>query len=707
MKIKAQIGMVLNLDKCIGCHTCSVTCKNTWTNRPGAEYMWFNNVETKPGVGYPKRWEDEDHYKGGWELNSKGKLQLRAGNKVNKIALGKIFYQPDMPELDDYYEPWTYDYQTLFGPEKAHQPVARATSQITGLKMDLKTGPNWDDDLAGSPEYFKADPNMEKIETDIKANFEQAFMMYLPRLCEHCLNAPCVASCPSGAMYKRDEDGIVLVDQERCRGWRFCMTGCPYKKVYFNWKTHKAEKCTFCYPRIEEGEPTVCAETCVGRIRYIGAMLYDADRVEEAAETPEEDQLYQAQLDLFLDPNDPDIIEQALADGISEEMLEAAQNSPIYRMAVEEKIAFPLHPEYRTMPMVWYIPPLSPVMNYFEGRDSIKDPEMIFPGIDEMRIPVDYLASLLTGGNVPAIKGALYKLAMMRLYMRAKTGGKDFDAAKLQRVGLTENTATSLYRLLAIAKYEDRFVIPQNHKEQVEDAQSEQGGLGYDECAGCALAPQHGSMFKKAEAGESTNQIYAESFYGGFGVINFKQLTTMQPTLVTLSRLIDYPDEMTFATATRQNIVTGYPATVQKAKLLAAFDELAAQPLLAQQAHYAGLFEMNKRYTLYMSFYKMTDSRERGTILAKLKMMYEMFGLTTVSSELADFLPLLLEFLAYGHFADDPRQQDIKLAFQVIEDGTYTMLQNATAELDDPYFRLLQVVRAELRTCVETGVAAS
>ena len=103
----------------------------------------------------------------------------------------------------------------------------------------------------------------------------------------------------------------------------------------------------------------------------------------------------------------------------------------------------------------------------------------------------------------------------------------------------------------------------------------------------------------------------------------------------------------------------------------------------------------------------MTDSRERGTVLAKLKMMYEMFGLTTVSSELADFLPLLLEFLAYGHFADDPRQQDIKLAFQVIEDGTYTMLQNAAAELDDPYFRLLQVVRAELRTCVETGVAAS
>ena len=50
MKIRAQIAMVLNLDKCIGCHTCSVTCKNVWTSRPGMEYAWFNNVETKPGM---------------------------------------------------------------------------------------------------------------------------------------------------------------------------------------------------------------------------------------------------------------------------------------------------------------------------------------------------------------------------------------------------------------------------------------------------------------------------------------------------------------------------------------------------------------------------------------------------------------------------------------------------------------------------------
>src|SRR5690625_441418 len=86
--------MVMNLDKCIGCHTCSVTCKTTWTNREGAEYMWFNNVETKPGIGYPKRWEDQEKYKGGWHLKN-GKLELKSGSKLSKIAMGKIFYNPD------------------------------------------------------------------------------------------------------------------------------------------------------------------------------------------------------------------------------------------------------------------------------------------------------------------------------------------------------------------------------------------------------------------------------------------------------------------------------------------------------------------------------------------------------------------------------------------------------------------------------------
>lgn len=197
--------------------------------------------------------------------------------------------------------------------------------------------------------------------------FENTFMMYLPRLCEHCLNPSCVATCPSGAIYKREEDGIVLIDQDKCRGWRLCISGCPYKKIYFNWKSGKSEKCIFCYPRIESGQPTVCSETCVGRIRYLGVLLYDADRIEEAASTEREVDLYERQCEVFLDPHDPSVIEEALKQGIPQNVIEAAQRSPVYKMAMDWKLALPLHPEYRTLPMVWYVPPLSPIQSYADA----------------------------------------------------------------------------------------------------------------------------------------------------------------------------------------------------------------------------------------------------------------------------------------------------------------------------------------------------
>lgn len=103
----------------------------------------------------------------------------------------------------------------------------------------------------------------------------------------------------------------------------------------------------------------------------------------------------------------------------------------------------------------------------------------------------------------------------------------------------------------------------------------------------------------------------------------------------------------------------------------------------------------------------MQDSRERGTVLAKLKMLYEMFGVSIEGSELSDYLPMMLEFLAYGDFDGDYRKQDFKLAFQVIEDGTFELLKNAQAEIDDPYFQLIKVIRAELRSCIEMEVSAN
>ena len=171
-----------------------------------------------------------------------------------------------------------------------------------------------------------------------------------------------------------------------------CVSGCPYKKAYYNWSTGKSEKCTLCYPRIESGNPTVCSETCVGRIRYLGVMLYDADKIEEAANAADKTDLYDAQLGVFLDPNDPVIIETARADGIPEDWIKAAQESPIWKMAMEWKVALPLHPEYRTLPMVWYIPPLSPIQNAAEAGAIGMDGAM--PDVRNLRIPLKYLANM-------------------------------------------------------------------------------------------------------------------------------------------------------------------------------------------------------------------------------------------------------------------------------------------------------------------------
>jgi nitrate reductase beta subunit len=463
----AQVAMVMNLDKCIGCHTCTVTCKQVWTNRPGTEYVYFNNVETKPGVGYPKRYEDQEQWHGGWTLDKKGRLQLKSGSRLKRLL--SIFYNPDLPSIDDYGDPWTYDYGSVINaPLGTPNPSAHSISALTGRDMTVKWGSNFDDDLAGAPEIAMSDPNFKGgLEEQVQLDFEQVFMFYLPRICEHCLNPSCVASCPSGAMYKRAEDGIVLVDQDRCRGWRFCVSGCPYKKVYFNHRTGKAEKCTFCFPRIEAGQPTVCSETCVGRLRYLGLFLYDADKVLDAAAVPDEQDLYEAQLDVFLDPHDPQVRAAAERDGIPHDWIQAARRSPVYELAVRHRVALPLHPEYRTLPMVWYIPPLSPVADVVDaaGYDPSR-PDDVFATIDALRIPIDYLANLFTAGDADVIRTVLRKLAAVRAIQRAGQLGLELEDDLPASVGATADDLDDLYRLLAIAKYEDRYVVPPAHAEE-------------------------------------------------------------------------------------------------------------------------------------------------------------------------------------------------------------------------------------------------
>ena len=479
MKVRAQFAFVFNLDKCIGCHTCSVTCKNVWSNRKGVEYAWFNSVESKPGIGYPKQWENQEIWRGGWELKN-GKLQLKSGSKLDRLL--NIFANPDLPEIDDYYEPFTFDYAHLQNaPLSEAAPTARPVSQITGERMEKITwGPNWEDDLAGEFAKRSQDQNMHNLEKAIYGKFENTFHMYLPRICNHCLNPACVASCPSGSLYKREEDGIVLVDQDKCRGWRMCISSCPYKKVFYNWESGKAEKCIGCYPRVESGMPTICSESCVGRIRYNGIMLYDADKIEALASTPNEQDLYQAQLDIFLDPNDPEVIAAARRDGIQEDWIIAAQKSPIYKMAVDWKIAFPMHPEFRTLPMVWYVPPLSPVQSAIDQGLLPTEADGCIPRADTLRLPLKYLANLFTAGKEEPVRTALNRMIAMRSYMRSIHVEGVANVEVLNNAGITEDIAKEMYRYMAIANYEDRFVIPTGHEEvRLDDFHAFQGQNGF------------------------------------------------------------------------------------------------------------------------------------------------------------------------------------------------------------------------------------
>jgi len=502
MKIRAQVMMVLNLDKCIGCHTCSVTCKNVWTNRDGVQYAWFNNVETKPGIGYPKDWENQQRWRGGWVRKPGGSLVPRLGGKFRLLA--QIFANPHMPEVDDYYEPFTFDYETLqVAGESDHVPVARPVSLLSDERLEkINWSANWEDDLAGGFGDRGRDANLEGVQREIVAQFENTFMMYLPRLCEHCLNPTCVASCPSGSIYKREEDGIVLIDQDKCRGWRMCLSGCPYKKIYYNWKSGKAEKCIFCYPRIEAGLPTVCSETCVGRIRYLGVMLYDADRIGEAAAVERETDLHEAQLGLFLDPHDPQVQAQARAADIADDWIEAAKRSPVYKLAVEWKIAFPLHPEYRTLPMVWYCPPLSPIQASAEAERIGFDGEI--PDVRSLRIPVRYLANLLSAGDEEPVVRALERMLAMRVFMRGRNLDGHDDEAVLARVGLRIEQMEEMYRLLAIANYEERFVIPTAHRELAEDAYELRGSCGFTFGNGCSDGRTNPSLFSGRNVGRKT-----------------------------------------------------------------------------------------------------------------------------------------------------------------------------------------------------------
>jgi nitrate reductase beta subunit len=433
--------------------------------------MWWNNVETKPGSGYPSLWEDQEKYRGGF-IREKNQIKLKA-NKSKLFNLANIFFNPNLPTVDDYYEPFNYQYEHLFEAKKGDvQPVAKPISMITGDDMHIEAGPNWDDDLSGTKLYARNDVNLKKLSKEERHQLfcqERIVIAYLPRICNHCLNPACVASCPSGAIYKRGEDGIVLINQNKCRAWRQCVSGCPYKKSYYNWETGKSEKCILCYPRQEIGQAPACFHSCVGRIRYIGVLLYDADRIEESLKVSD-DKLVESAREMILDPFDPKVINSAKECGLNDETIIYAQKSPVYKFYKKWRIALPLHPEFRTLPTLFYAPPLLPIQASFKDGTYDISSTNYFAFPSETRLPISYLASLFSAGNNSLVEESLKKIIASRYFKRFDTVcGEDKEKVDrlLKEIDMTKEDMEDIYRLTSLPTVEQRFVIPPLKREMV------------------------------------------------------------------------------------------------------------------------------------------------------------------------------------------------------------------------------------------------
>jgi nitrate reductase beta subunit len=190
------------------------------------------------------------------------------------------------------------------------------------------------------------------------------------------------------------------------------------------------------------------------------------------------------------------VIRQAREEGIPQQWLDAAQKSPVYKMAIDWKIAFPIHPEYRTLPMMWYVPPLSPVQSQIDQGTLPTEADGVIPKSDVLRFPAQYLANLLTAGDTKPIISAINRLLAMRSNQRSKNVDGVTNLEALEAAGLTEEQSDEMYQMLGIANYDDRFVIPTAHEELVhEDPYAFQGQNGFGPGNTSSAGPDGGKGF--------------------------------------------------------------------------------------------------------------------------------------------------------------------------------------------------------------------
>ncbi len=319
---KEQFAFVININRCIGCQTCTMACKSTWTFAKGQEHMWWTNVETKPYGGYPQHWDVkildllEQANPGGQYWS--GDLDAAVNRPYGEFGGKTVFEAPEfvargdqpnhvlgyLPTDEEWRFPNIHEDVPPVGPSKP---------------MDFGSG----EDSTGD-------------------NKHKAWFYYLARLCNHCSYPACLAACPRNAIYKRPEDGIVLIDQKECRGYRKCVEACPYKKSMYRGTTRTSEKCIACYPRVEGLEPecegipmeTRCMEACIGQVRMQGLVKVDFDST----------------------------------------WIEDRQN-PLYYLVHVARVALPIYPQFGTEPNGYYIPPKWVPIKYLE--------QMFGPGVQQ------------------------------------------------------------------------------------------------------------------------------------------------------------------------------------------------------------------------------------------------------------------------------------------------------------------------------------
>ncbi len=324
---KWQFAFVFNINRCLGCQTCTMACKSTWTFSKGQELSWWNNVESKPHGGYPQHWDSKllslldkaNPGKQTWKRNpsSNGDAEQKENHPYGKFNGMTIFEAAEKESSPN-------------GPQKA----------LGYLPTDAEwRSPNIHEDATNDSHFTKEKPYGQGTQLPE----HKVWFFHLARLCNHCTYPGCLASCPNNAIYKRPEDGIVLIDQSRCRGYRKCVEGCPYKKAIYRPTTQTSEKCVGCFPRVEgkdknispTGAPaeTRCMAVCPGKIRMQGLVELDDNG------------------DWVKNPG-----------------------NPLYYMIRERQVALPLYPQFGTQPNGYYIPPRWVPRGYLE--------QMFGPGVN-------------------------------------------------------------------------------------------------------------------------------------------------------------------------------------------------------------------------------------------------------------------------------------------------------------------------------------